>query len=125
MYTTYMKVQTNSPIDLYISQFPHDTQAILIRIKSIIEEAAPSSVQTIKYGIPTFVLDGKNLIHFAGYAKHIGFYPTPGVLEAFSDELTKFVRSKGAVQFPLDKPIPFGLIKDMVSYRVKALKGEE
>ena len=66
--------------------------------------------------------DEQNLVHFAGYAKYIGFYPTPGVLEAFSDELTKFVRSKGAVQFPLDTPIPYGLIKRMVQYRIKNIQ---
>ena len=83
-----------------------------------IREAAPDAEETIKYQMPTFTLDG-NLVHFAAFKKHIGFYPAPTGIEEFKDELSMYDGGKGSVQFPLDKPVPFGLIRRIVEYRVK------
>ncbi len=105
-------------IDTYISTFPTETQKILKKIKKIVKDLAPKAVEAIKYGIPTFVLK-ENLVHFAAYTKHIGFYPTPSVVEHFSKELQGYKTAKGSIQFPLDKPIPYELITRMVKFRVK------
>ena len=88
----------------------------------MIRRAAPDAVETIKYGIPTFV-QGENLVHFAGYKHHIGFYPTSSGIAAFDDKLSRYKRSKGAVQFPLDEPLPAKLIGQIVRFRVKEAKG--
>jgi uncharacterized protein YdhG (YjbR/CyaY superfamily) len=105
-------------IDEYISKFPKDVQIILEKIRTTIRNAAPDAKETIRYQIPTFTLEG-NLVHFAAYAKHIGFYPAPGGIAKFRKELAKYATSKGAVQFPLGKPIPYGIIRKIVLYRVK------
>jgi uncharacterized protein YdhG (YjbR/CyaY superfamily) len=105
-------------IDEYIAGFPTDVQRILHEIRSIIRTAAPGAEEAIKYGIPTFVLNG-NLVHFAAFQKHIGFYPTPSGIEAFKDELSAYQSAKGSVQFPLGKPVPLGLIRKIVKFRVK------
>ena len=105
-------------IDAYISGFPKDVQVILEEIRSIIRKAAPDAVEAIKYRIPTFVLK-ENLVHFAAFQKHIGFYPTSSGIEQFKDELSAYKNAKGSVQFPLDKSIPFSLIRKIVKFRVK------
>ena len=105
-------------IDAYIAAFPEDIQEMLQRIRRTIHKAAPAATEAIKYAIPTFVLEG-NLVHFAAFKNHIGFYPAPMGLEAFKKELSGYKGSKGAVQFPLDKPMPLGLIAKIVKYRVK------
>lgn len=105
-------------IDEYIEQFPTEVKTILIKLKSVILKAAPSSSEMIKYGIPTFYLEG-NLVHFAAYKHHIGFYPAPSGLKAFQKEINQFQNSKGAVQFPIDKPLPYDLITKIVKFRVK------
>lgn len=105
-------------IDDYIAGFPPDIQAILTKIRMTIRKAAPAAEETIKYRMPTFTLHG-NLVHFAAYKQHIGFYPVPTALEAFKKDLSAYRTSKGAVQFPLDKPIPYGLIARIVKFRVK------
>jgi uncharacterized protein YdhG (YjbR/CyaY superfamily) len=87
-------------------------------MRAIIRKAAPDATETIKYQIPTFVLNG-NLVHFAAFPKHIGFYPTPSAIKAFSAELADYVSAKGSVQFPLDKPVPFVLVERIVAFRVK------
>jgi uncharacterized protein YdhG (YjbR/CyaY superfamily) len=101
----------------YIATFPKDVQIILEEIRKIIKIAAPEAEETINYGIPTFKLKG-NLVHFAAFKKHIGFYPTPSGIEAFKDELADYELSKGTVKFPLDNPIPYDLIKRITAYRV-------
>ena len=106
------------PIDKYISKFPEEVGKRLQKIREVIKEAAPNSVETISYGIPAFK-QGTNLVHFAGYKKHVGFYPTPSGIEAFREELSDYEVSKGTVKFPHDKPIPYDLIKQIVEYRVK------
>ena len=85
------------------------------------KKAAPKAEEAIKYSIPTFTLNG-NLVHFAAFKNHIGFYPAPRALDEFSRELSKYERSKGAVRFPLDKPVPIGLIQRIVKYRVAMSK---
>ncbi len=116
----YRNMKTAQPknIDEYIAGFPRDVQETLQKIRGIVRKAAPDAEEAIKYQIPTFVLHG-NLVHFAGFHKHIGFYPTPSAIEAFSGELADYQRAKGSVQFPLNRPVPFTLIRKMVEFRVK------
>ena len=113
-----MNQTTPNNIDEYIAGFPEDIQHILQKVRTTIREAAPQAQETIKYQIPTFTLDG-NLVHFAGYKKHIGFYPTPSGIEKFQQELSAYKSAKGSVQFPLDRPIPYDLIRKIVEFRVK------
>ena len=127
-----MKTNQNSysKIDAYIAAFPEEVQAILKKIRTTIQNAAPDGEETINYGIPTFTLKG-NLVHFAGFKKHIGFYPTPTGIDKFKKELSVYEGAKGSVQFPLDKPIPYDLISKIVKFRVQenleraALKGKK
>ena len=104
-------------IDEYIRGFPVKTQTLLKKIRTTIRKAAPKAEEAMKYGIPTFVLHG-NLVHFGGYERHIGFYPTPSAIQKFRAELAAFEGTKGAVRFPLDKPLPLALIRRMVLFRV-------
>jgi len=108
-------------IDNYISDFPEATQKILQKIRETIQAKAPDAIEAMNYQIPTFKLNG-NLVHFAGYKKHIGFYPTPSGIEKFKNELSDFESSKGSVKFPLNKPIPYDLISRIVDFRVKEQK---
>lgn len=105
-------------IDEYIAGFPEDVQKVLEKIRKTIRKAAPDAEEIINYGIPTFTLNG-NLVHFAGFKNHIGFYPTPSGIEKFKNELSAYEGAKGSVQFPLDKPMPLGLISKIVKFRVK------
>ncbi|MEZ4672005.1 MAG: DUF1801 domain-containing protein [Anaerolineae bacterium] len=104
-------------IDEYIATFPPDVQAVLSELRATIKAAAPDATEKISYGMPTFFLNG-NLVHFGAHTHHIGFYPTPAGIEAFKDELAKYESSKGAVQFPLARPMPLKLITKIVKYRV-------
>jgi uncharacterized protein YdhG (YjbR/CyaY superfamily) len=113
-----MKSAQISTIDDYIASFPPDIRDLLIIMRTTIRSAAPGAEEAIKYAIPTFVLNG-NLVHFAAFKNHIGFYPAPNGITEFSKELAAFERSKGGVRFPLDKPLPVKLIKRIVRYRVK------
>ncbi len=110
--------QKSKEIDAYIAGFPPEVQEILEKIRMTIREAAPDAAETISYQMPTFTLKG-NLVHFAAFKKHIGFYPAPTGIEAFKDELSVYKGGKGSVQFPLDQPIPFDLIGRIVEFRVK------
>ncbi len=105
-------------IDDYIRQFPEELQIVLAQVRATIQKAAPDATEKISYQMPTFFLH-KNLVHFAVCKKHIGFYPTPSAIGAFEKELAGYKTSKGAVQFPLDKPMPLALIAKMVKHRVK------
>lgn len=109
-------------VDQYIKQFPKDVQVILEGLRSKIKQLAPEAVEVISYGMPTFKLNGKNLVHFAAYKNHIGFYPTPSPIEAFQKELSGYKTSKGAIQFPIDKPLPMDLIERLVKNRVEQIK---
>lgn len=113
-----MKTATAKDIDEYITQFPAEVQAPMQELRSTIRKAAPEAQETINYQMPTFTLEG-NLVHFAGYKNHIGFYPAPSGIEHFSKELSAYELSKGTVRFPLDRPIPFDLINRIVQFRVK------
>jgi uncharacterized protein YdhG (YjbR/CyaY superfamily) len=108
-------------MDDYISSFPKETQIILEEIRSVIRKAAPKAEEAISYGIPTFKLNG-NMVHFAAFKNHIGFYPTPTGIKEFENELSMYKQGKGSVQFPLNKPMPLNLISSIVKYRVKINK---
>jgi len=108
----------NNSIDNYISSFPIEIQTRLEEMRRTIKKAAPEAVETIKYAMPTFVLNG-NLVHFAAFKNHIGFYPVPSGIEAFKKELSVYKGAKGSVQFTLDKPLPLELITKIVNFRVK------
>ncbi|WP_370573205.1 iron chaperone [Methanomethylovorans sp.] len=110
-------------IDEYISTFPENIQAILYKLRKIIRESAPEAEEAISYGMPTFKLNG-NLVHFAAYKNHIGFYPTPSGIIAFKGELSSYKQAKGSVQFPIDEPIPFDIVKQIVEFRVKENKAK-
>ena len=105
-------------IDDYLSAFPQDTVVKLQQLREAIQKAAPAATEAISYAIPTFKQEG-NLVHFAGYKNHIGFYPGSAGIEAFEKELSAYNLSKGTVQFPLDKPLPLSLVNKIVKYRVK------
>jgi uncharacterized protein YdhG (YjbR/CyaY superfamily) len=115
-----MRTNPTAPksIDDYIAAFPSDVQEILQKIRTTIRKAAPDAEETISYQMPTFTLKG-NLVHFAAFKEHIGFYPTPTGIENFKDELSVYEGAKGSVRFPLDKPIPFDLIGRIVKFRVE------
>ena len=108
---------TSKSIDEYILQFPPEVQEILKTLRKVIKESAPDAEEKISYQMPTFVLHG-NLVHFAAYKNHIGFYPTPSGIDAFKHELSEYKGAKGSVQFPIEKPLPYELISKIVKFRV-------
>ena len=105
-------------IDQYIAEFPPETQRVLQEMRELIHAHAPEATETISYAMPTFDLNRRHLVHFAGYAHHIGFYPIPSGMEAFRQELSAYKTGKGSVQFPLDEPLPRDLIRRIVEFRV-------
>jgi uncharacterized protein YdhG (YjbR/CyaY superfamily) len=105
-------------IDGYIAGFPEDVQLKLQKMRKTIRDAAPDAVEKISYQMPTFALEG-NLVHFAAFKNHIGFYPAPRGIEAFQEELSAYQGGKGSVQFPLEQPVPYDLIRRIVVFRVK------
>jgi uncharacterized protein YdhG (YjbR/CyaY superfamily) len=105
-------------IDQYIDDFPPEVRRTLQKLRLTIRKAAPGATEAIRYRIPTFVLEG-NLVHFAAFRSHIGFYPTSSGIQKFEEELTDYEISKGTVRFPLDRPLPLGLITRIVRFRVK------
>ncbi|GKU24973.1 iron chaperone [Clostridium folliculivorans] len=109
--------KTIESIDEYILNCPQEVQEVLKNLRKVIKEAAPEATEKISYQMPTFFLHG-NLVHFAAFKNHIGFYPTSSGIEAFQNELTGYKNSKGAVQFPKSEPLPYELISRMVKYRV-------
>jgi len=111
----------NPEVDAYIRQFPADVRSILTQLRETILELAPDATERIAYGMPTYTMK-KNLIHFAGYKKHIGVYPTPDGIMAFKEELASYKNSKGAIQFPLGKPMPWELIRKIITYRVENIQ---
>jgi len=117
MANTIKRIPAKS-IDEYIAAFPGEIQKRLQELRSTIRKAAPQAEETINYAIPTFTLNG-NLVHFAGFKNHIGFYPAPSGIEAFKKELSVYEGAKGSVQFPLEKPLPLALVTKIVKFRVK------
>ena len=116
-----MRTNQSAPttIDDYIAAFPQDVQATLEKIRLTIRAAAPDAQETISYHMPTFMLDGQYLVHFAAYKKHIGLYPAPIGIEEFQEELSVYGAGKGTMKFPFDRLIPFDLIRKFVTFRVK------
>lgn len=112
-------------IDEYIAAFPDDVRRLLERLRRTIREAAPEAVEAISYQMPTFKLDGRNLVHFAAFEKHIGFYPIPSGIEAFREELAPYKQGNGSVQFPLGQPLPFDLVRRIVRFRVRESRRAE
>ena len=106
--------------DEYIAAFPKDVQSVLQELRQVIRASAPEAEEAISYGMPAFKLNGKNLVFFAAWKNHVGFYPGgSSAIEAFKKELAQFKQAKGTIQFPLDTPIPFDLVKKIVKFRVK------
>jgi len=110
---------TAKTIDEFISDYPSKIHTILQKIRVTIQKSAPGAEEAMAYGIPTFKLNGRNLVHFSAFKEHIGFYPTPSGIEAFKKELSTYEGAKGSVKFPLSKPIPYALITKIVKFRVK------
>jgi len=115
---------TATSIDEYIAEFSPETQKVLEELRALIRAAAPDATETISYAMPTFDLNGHHLVHFAGYRKHIGFYPVPSGIEAFKEELKPFKSGKGSAQFPLGRPLPADLIRRIVEFRVEESAGK-
>ena len=120
-----MQTKQTAPttIDEYIAAFPKDVQDILEKIRLTIKKAAPGAEETISYQMPTFTLNGQYLVYFAAYKKHIGFYPAPVGNPELEADLASYESGKGTVKFPLDQPIPFDLIRNIVAYRVQEHMG--
>ncbi len=108
-------------IDEYIAGYPPEVQEILQKVRATIRKAAPEAQETIKYRLPTFTLNG-NLVYFGAFRNHIGFYPTSSGTAKFKRELSPYAGAKGSIRFPLDKPMPYGLISKIVKFRVRENK---
>lgn len=113
-----MKTVSINSVDGYIAGFPPKTKVLLEKLRAAIQKAAPKAEEVISYQMPAYKLDGM-LVYFAGYDKHIGFYPMPSAIAAFQKEIAGYKQAKGSVQFPLDKPLPLALVTKMVKFRVK------
>ena len=111
-------------VDEYISSFPLAVQTLLKKIRAVVKKHAPEAVESVSYGMPTYKINGKPMVYCAGYKNHIGFYATPTGHEAFAEELSHYKQGKGSVQFPLDKPMPYGLMGRMVRWRVEECGGK-
>ena len=105
-------------IDEYCNGFPKETQQLLAQLRTTIRKCAPGAIEIISYGMPAFKLNNKPLVYFAAYKNHIGFYPGASPVIVFKNELKVYKTSKGAIQFPLDKPLPLALVKKIVKYKV-------
>ena len=106
-------------IDQYISQFPPPVQEVLRTIREVIKRTAPDATEKMAYGMPGYKTHGRPLVYFAAYKNHIGFYPTPSGIKKFEKELSIYKGAKGSVQFPLDQPMPYDLIRKITAFRVK------
>jgi uncharacterized protein YdhG (YjbR/CyaY superfamily) len=114
-------------VDMYIDKFPDNIREKLIEMRKIIQENAPEASESFAYGMPSYKLNGKPLVYFAGFKNHIGFYATPSGHEEFKDELAGYKQGKGSVQFPIENPLPLDLVKHIVLFRVEEnlLKGKK
>ena len=106
-------------IDEYIKSAPPHVRPTLEKLRQTVREAAPEATESISYGMPAFKLNGKALVYFAAFPKHIGFYPIPSGIERFKKDLAPYKQGRGSVQFPLDKPMPYELVKKIVEFRVQ------
>lgn len=119
IHVTYrMESKTAADIDAYIAAFPPEIRELLEQMRATIRAAAPEAGEKIAYGMPTFTLQG-NLVHFAAFKHHIGFYPAPRGIEAFQQELSQYKGAKGSVQFPIGQPLPLDLVRRIVLFRVQ------
>ena len=109
-------------VDAYVDGFAEPTRAVLAELRDLVRSAIPGATETIAYGIPTFDLHGKHVVHVAGYAGHVGLYPTPSGMEAFEAELAPYRSGKGTARFPLDAPLPADLIRRIVAFRVEEVE---
>lgn len=114
---------TAATIDEYIAEFEPETRMALEQMRALIRSLAPDATETISYAIPTFDVAGKHLVHFAGYARHVGLYPAPSGMDAFKEDLRPYKTGKGSVQFPLDQPLPVDLIRRIVEFRLAEVGG--
>ncbi|MGH9887346.1 MAG: iron chaperone [bacterium] len=113
-----MKTALPKTIDEYIAGFPRSTQKLLKSVRNAIKDTAPQAEETIRYQMPTFRLNDTNLVHFAGFERHIGLYPTPSAIVGFKRELSRYKSAKGSVQFPIEESMPLALIRAIVQFRV-------
>lgn len=113
---------THNTVDSYIASFPEETQTVLKKIRSTIQKTAPDAEELMNYGVPTYQIGGKNLVHFGGFKKHVGFYPGASGIATFEKELSPYKHAKGSVQFPLDEKIPYDLIKTITTFRLKEMQ---
>lgn len=111
-------------IDEYIASFPEEVQQLLEFVRKTVQKSAPTAEEKISYGMPAFTFNGKNLIYFAGYKNHIGFYPGAGAIKAFANEIAIYENAKGSVQFPLTKKMPATLIGKIIKYRMEDIKAK-
>ena len=109
---------TAGAVDAYVAGFPEPTRTVLGELRDLVRAAIPGATETMAYGIPTFDLHGKHVVHVAGYARHVGLYPTPSGMEAFEVDLAPYRSGKGTARFPLDAPLPADLIRRIVAFRV-------
>lgn len=114
-----MKRPKYATIEEYIANFPGDVQPVLEKIRSTIQKAAPKAEETISYQIPAFKLNGRILVYFAAFKNHVSLYPAPRNAAEFKDELADYRGGKGTVQFPLEKPVPYDLIRSIVKFKLK------
>lgn len=112
-------------VEAFIQEQPPEVKERMQQIRDAVKQAVPDATETINYGIPTFQVGGKNMVHYGPGKEHVGFYATPDGHEEFEDELNKFKRGKGSVQFPLDEPLPIELITRMSVFRSEQLKKGE
>lgn len=115
-------MRTAKSVAEYIALYPKPVQSLLKQMRALIKETAPDAIESISYGMPAYKFNKKPLVYFGGYVGHIGFYATPNTHLAFSEKLEGYKQGKGSVQFPLDKPLPIGLIKSMVQFRMRTLR---
>ena len=120
-----MERATPNSVNEYIAMLPKDTQKVAKQLRSIIKKAAPGTKEKISYGIPTFTLNDRYVIYFAGFKNHTSIYPAPRGHEKFKKVLSKYKGGKGTVQFPLDEPLPTGLIERIVKFKLKESKERE
>jgi len=112
------------PVNAYIAAFPREVQVILRRVRKTIKEVVPAAEESISYGMPAYKLNGKALVYFAAYPKHVGFYATPTGHAAFKKQLAGYKQGRGSVQFPLDAPLPYKLIAQIAAFRAKGLSAK-
>ena len=111
----------SAEVDAYISSFPKDVQQKLQQVRSAISSVIPEADEAVSYGIPTFKLNG-NIVHFAAFKNHIGFYPTPSGIDTFAESLSRYKHAKGSVQFPLNEALPIELIQRMTRFRAEKMQ---